>query len=140
MNLSDPRIKKHKHLEEEIFKHIDQEHIDQEHSITGGKRRVGRKVDHTTAAASSNKLQQDLIQEERQLGKQQLKLAINKPEEGELSVTLLNVLANREREEKETEIKSRVAALKITVELYSDPAANFELQTLLMTADAILNE
>ena len=140
MNPSDPRIKKHKHLEEEIFKHIDQEHIDQEHSITGGKRRVGRKVDNTTAAASSNKLQQDLIQEERQLGKQQLKLAINKPEEGELSVTLLNVLANREREVKETEIKSRVAALKITVELYSDPAANSELQTLLMTADAILNE
>ena len=135
MNPSDPRTKKHKHFEQEPSKHIDQEH-----SITGGKRRVGRKVDHTTAAASSNKLQQDLIQEERQLGKQQLKLAINKPEEGELSVTLLNVLANREREVKETEIKSRVAALKITVELYSDPAANSELQTLLMTADAILNE
>ena len=135
MNPSDPETKKHKHFEQESSKHIDQEH-----SITGGKRRVGRKVDHTTAAASSNKLQQDLIQEERQLGKQQLKLAINKPEEGELSVTLLNVLANREREVKEPEIKSRVAALKITVELYSDPAANSELQTLLMTADAILNE
>ena len=119
MNPSDPRTKKHKHFGQEPSKHIDQEH-----SITGGKRRFGRKVEHTTTAASSNKLQQDLIQEEQQLGKQQLKLAINKPEEGELSVTLLNVLANREREVKETEIKSRVAALKITVELYSDPAAN----------------
>ena len=97
-------------------------------------------MDQITAAASSKKLQQELIQEELELGPKKLKLAINKPEEGELSVTLLNVLANREREVKETEIKSRVAALKITVELYSDPAANSELQTLLMTADAILNE
>ena len=135
MNPSDPRTKKHKHFEQEPSKHIDQEH-----SITGGKRRVGRNVDLITAAASSKKLQQELIQEELELGPKQLKLAINKPEGSVLSATLLNVLASREREAKETEIKSRVAALKITVELYSDPAANSELQTLLMMADAILNE
>ena len=109
MNPSDPR--KHKHLEEEIFKHIDQEHTDQEHSITGGKRRVGRKVDHITAAASSKKLQQELIQEELELGPKQLKLAINKPEESVLSVTLLNVLASREREAKKK--RNQIASCRL---------------------------